>query len=62
MGEIGEAFEDAEQLFVPGAPSDLDVAGAAMRAERPKPRQLVAALQGRGHVEATERAYQVLRL
>jgi hypothetical protein len=62
MGEIGEAFEDAEQLLVPGASPDLHVAGAALRAERPEPRQLVAGLRSRVHGEAAERAHQVLRL
>src|SRR5262249_1990051 len=62
MGEIGEAFEDAKQLLVPGAQSDLDVAGAALRAERPEPRQLIAGLRSRVHGKAAERAHQVLRL
>src|SRR5215831_20330487 len=35
MGEVGEPFEDAEQLLVPGSTPDLEVAGAALRAERP---------------------------
>jgi hypothetical protein len=43
MSEIGKAFEDAEQVLVPAAMPDLDVAGATLRTERPKPRQLVAA-------------------
>ena len=30
MSKIGEAFADAEQLFVPRASSDLYVAGAAL--------------------------------
>jgi hypothetical protein len=38
--QIGEPFEDAEQLLVPGASPDLYVAGAALRTERPEPRQL----------------------
>ena len=42
MGEIGEAFENAEQFLVPRASSDLDVAGAALRTERSEPRELVA--------------------
>src|SRR6516162_10712070 len=62
MGEIGEAFENAKQLLVPGSPPDLDVAGAALRAERPKPRQLVAGLRSRVHGKAAERTHQVLRL
>jgi hypothetical protein len=41
MGEIGKPFEDAEQVLVPAGLPDLDVAGAALRTERPKPRQLV---------------------
>src|SRR5215831_12297213 len=62
MSEIGEALEHTEQLLIPGASPDLDVAGAALRAERPEPRQLVAGLRSRVHGEAAERAYQVLRL
>jgi hypothetical protein len=30
MGEIGEAFEDAEQVLVPEAAQDLHIAGAAL--------------------------------
>ena len=37
MGEIGEPFEDAEQVLVPEAAQDLHIAGAALRAERPEP-------------------------
>src|ERR1700674_4339733 len=44
VGEIGEPFEDAEQVLVPGAAQDLHIAGAALRAERPEPRDLVATL------------------
>jgi hypothetical protein len=44
MGEIGEAFENAEQLLVPRAAPDLHIAGAALGAEWPKARQLVATL------------------
>src|SRR5215472_7837534 len=62
MGEIGEAFEDAEQLLIPGSLPDLDVAGAALRAERPEPRPLIAALPSRIHVEAAECAHEVKRL
>jgi hypothetical protein len=51
-----------KQPLVPGASPDLDVAGAALRTERPEPRQLVAALRGRRHGEAAERAHQVKRL
>jgi hypothetical protein len=62
MGEIGEAFEDAKQLLVPGSPPDLHIACPALRAERPEPRELVATLW-RGHYgEAAERAHQVKRL
>jgi len=39
----------------------LDVAGAALRTERPEPYQLVAAFRSRVHGEAAERANQVLR-
>ena len=52
MGELGEAFEDAEQIFVPQASPDLDVAGAALRTERPEPCQLVATLRGGRYGEA----------
>src|SRR5215472_16152365 len=62
MGEVGEALEDAEQLLVPGAPPDLDVAGAVLRAVRPKRCQLIASLRSRVHGKAAERAHQVLRL
>src|SRR5205814_2270401 len=62
MGEIGEAFENAEQLLVPGGPPDLHIAGAALRAERPKARQLVATLGGRCHGAAVERAHEMQRL
>ena len=33
MSELGEAFEDAEQILVPAATLDLDVAGKALRTE-----------------------------
>src|ERR1700730_11218156 len=59
MGEIGEPFEDAEQVFVPRATQDLHIAGAALRAERPEPGELVATLCGRRYGEGTERAHQV---
>src|SRR5215467_1000134 len=58
MGEIGEAFEDAEQLLVPGPSPDLHIAGPALRTERPKPRQLVATLRSRRQGEAAERAHR----
>src|SRR5438477_2705434 len=62
MGEIGEPFEDAEQVLVPGAAQDLHIAGAALRTERPEPGELVATLCGRRYGEAAERADQVKRL
>jgi hypothetical protein len=62
MREIGKSFEHAEQLLVPRASQDLHIAGATLRAEWAKPRQLVAALRGRRCGEATERAHQVERL
>ena len=62
MGEIGEPFEDAEQVFVPGAAPDLHIAGATLRAERAEPRQLVATLGCRRHGEGTEHTHQVQRL
>src|SRR5262244_1554303 len=62
MREIRKAFEDAEQVLVPGTSPNLHVAGAALRTERPEPRELVATLRGRHHGEATERAHQVKRL
>jgi hypothetical protein len=37
----------SRRLFVPRGAPDLHIAGAALRAERPKARQLVATLQGR---------------
>jgi hypothetical protein len=62
MGEIGEPFEDAEQLLVPGASPDLHISSAALRTKRPEPRELVATLGSRHHGEAAERAHQVKRL
>src|SRR5262249_42971933 len=62
MGEIGEALEDAEQLLIPGPLPNLDVAGAALRAERPDPGQLAAGPPSRLYGEAAECAYEVLRL
>ena len=47
MGEIGEPFEDAEQVLVPEAAQDLHITGAALRAERPEPGELVATLYRR---------------
>src|SRR6202011_4500300 len=62
MGEFGEAFEDAEQVVVPRAAQNLYIAGATLRAERPEPRQLVAALRLRLYGKAAECAHQMLRL
>src|SRR5262249_2132396 len=62
VGELGEAFEDAEQVCLPRAVQDLHIGGAALRAERPEPRKLVATLGRRLHGEAAERAHQMLRL
>src|ERR1700745_3590252 len=62
MGEIGEAFEDAEQVLVPEAAQDLHIAGAALRAEGSEPRQLVAALRRGARREGAQRADQMLRL
>src|SRR6267143_3633385 len=59
MGEFGEAFEDAEQILVPRAAPDLHIAGAALRTERPEPRELVAALCRRGYGRATHCTHQV---
>src|SRR6266446_5124801 len=59
MGELGEAFEDAEQILVPRAAPDPHIAGAALRTERPEPRELVAALCRRGYGRATHCAHQV---
>src|SRR5437588_6977582 len=52
MGEIGEAFEDAEQFLVPGPAQDLHVARPARRAEWPEPRKVVATLRGWRNGEA----------
>ena len=46
MGQIGEAFEDAEQLLVPGSAHDLHIARPARRAEWPELRKVVATLNG----------------
>src|SRR5712672_2390016 len=62
MGEIGEPFENAEQVLVPGASPDLQISGAALRTKRPEPRELVATLWSRHHGEAAERAHEVKRL
>jgi len=42
MGEIGEAFEDAEQFHAPGPAQDLHIARPARRAEWLQPRKVVA--------------------
>jgi hypothetical protein len=47
MGEIGEPLEDAEQVLVPEAAQDLQIAGAALRAE---PGELVATLCAFGNL------------
>ena len=60
--EIGEAFENAEQLLVPRPAPQLHIADAALRAERPKARQLVTTLQGQCCGKAIERAHEMLRL
>ena len=62
MRKIGEAFENAEQLLVPWTPPDLYIAGAALRAEGPESRQLVAAFGCRPHREAAQPPHQMLRL
>ena len=62
MREIREAFEDSEQLLVPGASPDLHIARAALRTERTEPCELVATLWGGRHGERAERAHQVKRL
>jgi hypothetical protein len=46
VGQIGEAFEDAEQLLVPGSAPDLHIARPARRAEWPELRKVVATLNG----------------
>ena len=60
--EIRKSFEGTKQLLAPRASQDLHVAGAALRAERPKPCQLVPAPRSRRSGEATERAHEVVRL
>src|SRR5215813_4700675 len=62
MGEFGKTFEDAEQVLVPATSQDLQIAGAALRAEGPEPRQLVAALGSRPHGKGAQRPHQMLRL
>src|SRR5438128_8029622 len=56
VGEIGQHFENAEQVLVPQAAEDLYIGDAALRAERSEPRPLVAALRGRLHGKAAESA------
>src|SRR6202030_4366537 len=62
MGEIGEPFEDAEQVVVPEAAQDLHIAGTALRTESPEPRQLVATFRRGARREGAQRAHQMLRL
>src|SRR6266403_502640 len=62
MGEIGEPFEDAEQLLVPGASPDYQISCAVLRTKRPEPRELVATPGSRHHGRAAERAHEVKRL
>src|SRR5258705_11653750 len=57
MGEIREPFEDTEQVLVPEAAQDFYIAGAALRAERPEPRQLVATLRRGAHREGAQPAH-----
>ena len=57
MGEIRETLEDTEQLLVPRPAQDFHVAGAALRAERSEPCELVTTLWGRRYRKATERAH-----
>src|SRR6267378_2209168 len=59
MGEIGKAFENAEQVLVPRASPDLHIAGATLRTERPEPRELVTTLWSRRYGEGTERAHHM---
>src|SRR5712675_556631 len=62
MGQIGKAFQNSEQLIVPGAAPDLHIAGTALRTERPESGELVAALRGWARSEAVESAHQMKRL
>jgi hypothetical protein len=62
VAQIGEPFKDAEQILVPAASADLDVASVTLRTERPKPRDLVSAFDSWRHSEASEDAHQVKRL
>jgi hypothetical protein len=59
MGQIGEAFEHAEQVLVPRASPDLHVVSAALRTEWSEAGELVAAFWRRRHGEAAERTHQV---
>jgi len=59
---LDDGVENPEQFLVPRAAPDLHMADAALRAERPKARQLVATLAGRGYGEAAEHVHQVMRL
>src|ERR1700760_804886 len=62
MGEIRKALENAEQLLVPRCTPDLHVAGAALRAERAEPRELIATLRSRGDRERTQCPHEMKRL
>jgi hypothetical protein len=59
MGEIGEPFEDVEQVLVPGAAQDLHITGAALGAERPELVSLSPLSIAGRYGEATERAHQM---
>jgi len=54
---LDDGVENPEQFLVPRAAPDLHMADAALRAERPKARQLVATLAGRGYGEAAEHVH-----
>jgi hypothetical protein len=54
IGEIGKPFENAEQPLVPEAGPDFHIAGPALRPDRPKTRNLVAALRRRSQIIVTE--------
>ena len=62
VAQIGEPFKDTEQILVPAASADLDVASVTLRTKRPKPRDLVSAFGSWRHSEASEDAHQVKRL
>jgi hypothetical protein len=54
IGEIEKPFENAEQPLVPEAGPDFHIAGPALRTDRPKTRNLVAALRRRSQIIVTE--------